>query len=67
MSARRVDCMLTCWLDMVDRVMAAVVGEVAGRKGDGKEECGSAGRRASGCGATGRRDATRKSRPVPHA
>lgn len=42
-------------------------GRVAGRKGDGKEECGSAGRRASGCGATGRRDATRKSRPVMHA
>lgn len=61
MSALHVDCVLTCWLDMVDRVVAAVVGEVAGRKGDGKEECGSAGRRASG------RDATRKSRPVLHA
>lgn len=62
MSAPRVDCVLTCWLDMVDRVVAAVVGEVAGRKEDGKEECGSAGRRARGW-----RDATRKSRPVLHA
>lgn len=67
MSALHVDCVLTCWLDMVDRVVAAVVDEVAERKGDGKEECGSAGRRASGCGARGQRDATRKSRPVPHA
>lgn len=67
MSAPRVDCVLTCWLDMVDRVVAAVMGEVAGRKEDGKEECGSAGRRARGCGARGRRDATRKSRPVLHA
>lgn len=43
--------------------MAAVVVEVAGRKEDGKEECGSAGRRASGCGA--RDGATRRVKAGP--